>query len=73
MILFQYKNGQTLHAYFEGYVNVFRGKSKKENCSSMSLGDSLKISALLEERNGFYGLNGKTGLFLRDLIACYIW
>ena len=49
MILFEYKNGQTLHAYFEGYVNVFRGKSKKKNCSSMSLGDSLKISALLGE------------------------
>ena len=49
MILFEYKNGQTLHAYFEGYVNVFREKSKKENCSSMSLGDSLKISASLDE------------------------
>ena len=49
MILFEYKNGQTLHAYFEGYVNVFRGKLKNEICSSMSLEDSLKISALLDE------------------------
>ena len=72
MILFEYKNGQTLHAYFEGYVNVFRGKSKNENCSSMSLGSSLKISASLDELNGFYGLNGKTGLLLRDLLACFI-
>ena len=49
MILFEYKNGQTLQAYFEGYMNDFRGKSKKENCSSMSPGDSLKISASLDE------------------------
>ena len=62
MILFENKTGQTLHAYFEGFVNVFRGKSKKENCSSMSLGASLKISASLDEWNGIYGLNGKTGL-----------
>ena len=44
-------------------MNVVRGKSEKENCSSMSLEDSLKISALLDEWNGYYGLNGKTGLF----------
>ena len=49
MILFKNETGQTLHAYFEGFVNVFRGKSKKENCSSMSLGDSLKISASLDQ------------------------
>ena len=49
MILFEYKNGQTLHAYFEDFVNVFRGKSKKKICSSMSLEDFLKISALLDE------------------------
>ena len=49
MTLFENETGQTLHANFEGYVNVFRGKSKKENCSSMSLEDSLKISALLDE------------------------
>ena len=49
MILFENKTGQNLHAYFEGFVNVFREKSKKENCSSMSLGASLKISASLDE------------------------
>ena len=49
MTLFENETGQTLHVNFEGYVNVFRGKSKKEICSSMSLEDSLKISALLDE------------------------
>ena len=49
MILFEYKTGWTLHAYFEDFVNVFRGKSKNENCSPMSLGASLQISALLDE------------------------
>ena len=49
MTLFENETGQTLHANFEGYVNTFRGKSKKENCISMSLEDSLKISASLDE------------------------
>ena len=39
------KSGQTLHACFKGLVSIFRGKLKKENCSSMGLGASLKISA----------------------------
>ena len=47
MILFENKTRQTLHAHFEGIVNVFRGKSNKENCTPMSLGASLKISASL--------------------------
>ena len=49
MFLFENKTGQALHAYFMGFVNVFRGMSKKENCISMSLGASLKISASLDE------------------------
>ena len=39
------KSRQTLHACFKGLVNIFRGKLKKENGSSMSLGATLEISA----------------------------
>ena len=49
MTLFENETRQTLHANFESYVNVFRGKSKKDDCSSMSLEDSLRISALVDE------------------------
>ena len=49
MTLFENETGQTLHANFEGYVNIFRGKSKNEICSPMSLEDSLKISSPLDE------------------------
>ena len=49
MTLFENETGQTLHANFEGYENVFRGKSQNENCIPMSLGATIQISALLDE------------------------
>ena len=39
------KSGHNLHACFKGLVSIFRGKLMKENCSSMSLGATLEISA----------------------------